>query len=66
LALPNLIPAFAEDDNIGLFFSSCREGESVPLVVSMVLVRGGNMRERTTSARAYFSPAAERGGACHL
>jgi hypothetical protein len=27
LALPNLIPAFAEDDNIGLFFSSCREGE---------------------------------------
>jgi hypothetical protein len=27
LALPNLIPAFAEDDNIGLFFSSCKEGE---------------------------------------
>jgi hypothetical protein len=36
----------------GLFFSSCREGESVPLVVSKVLVRGGNMRERTPSARS--------------
>jgi hypothetical protein len=52
LALPNLIPAFAEDDNIGLFFSSCREGESMPLVVSTVLVRGGNMRERIPSARS--------------
>ena len=38
----------------------------MPLVVSKVLVCGGNMRERTPSARAYFSAAAERGRVCHL